>query len=73
MNFSEGLACVRVGDPKNGKWKYIDKSGKIVIDKDFDFPSDFRNDLAYVRIGSFKTGTIAYVDKKGAFVWQLKK
>jgi hypothetical protein len=29
--FADGLAAVRIGDEKAGKWGYIDKQGKMVV------------------------------------------
>jgi len=73
MPFSEGLACVKIGVMKDGTWKYIDKNGKVIIDKDFAFPSDFKNEMAFVKVGGLRDGNSAYIDKKGAFVWQGTK
>ena len=47
-NFSEGLACVEV----DGKWGYIDKSGKQVIKCQYDGAGDFRDGLAWVCVGN---------------------
>lgn len=71
--FSEGLAWVC---PKGsgGKFGYINRSGNIVIEPQFDFPGNFRNGLAGVCIGETitirKTG---YIDKKGKYVWTPTK
>ena len=52
--FREGLAAVRIGDSKTGKWGFIDKQGKMVINPQFDhvtFEGTFSEGLAGVRIG----------------------
>lgn len=46
-DFSEGKAWVR----KNGKYGYINTSGRLVIDTLFTYASNFNNNLAYVAIG----------------------
>ena len=57
-NFHEGLAAVS----ENGKWGFIDKKGKVVIDFQFDEVGDFSEGLARVRNKDDKWG---YIDKKG--------
>ncbi len=42
--FSEGLAAVRVGNERG----YIDKTGKLVINPQFDVAGDFHNGRAVV-------------------------
>ena len=59
-DFREGLAAVRIGDHKTGKWGYIDKQGKIAINFQFNFANDFSEGLAAVRIGDDKTGKWGY-------------
>jgi sugar/nucleoside kinase (ribokinase family) len=45
FHFSEGLAAVQIG----GKWGYIDKTGKIVIEpRTLNSAKDFHNGLAYI-------------------------
>lgn len=44
--FSEGLAAVK----KNGKWGYIDETGKTVIPFEYDYAFPFSEDLAVVLI-----------------------
>ena len=55
-----GLFPVVVG----GKYGYIDKTGKLVINPQFDDAHDFSKGLARVRIGD-KWG---YIDKTGKYV-----
>src|SRR5665647_783442 len=66
--FSDGVAVVRVGDDKTGKYGYIDKQGKIVIPTQFDEAGSFSDGLALVRIGNEKTGKYGYIDKQGKIV-----
>lgn len=64
MDFSDGLAAVRVGDEKSGKWGCIDKSGHEVIPPAYTHPPIFAQGLAPVPSGD-KWG---YIDKSGRFV-----
>jgi hypothetical protein len=48
-----------------GRWGYIDKSGKFVINPQFDEASPFADGLARVKVGR-KTG---YVNASGKYVW----
>ncbi|MEC9220541.1 MAG: WG repeat-containing protein [SAR324 cluster bacterium] len=45
FDFSEGLWMVE----KDGKWGYIDKSGKVVVEPQYDWVSDFSEGLAKVQ------------------------
>lgn len=36
MEFSEGLAAVKVGGYDTGKWGVIDKSGKVIVSPKYD-------------------------------------
>jgi hypothetical protein len=58
---SEGLFPVKSG----GRWGYIDKQGKIVINPQFDRAWDFLGGLAWVMIGD----KLGYIDKEGKYVW----
>jgi len=50
-NFDHGIAMVRVGDGKTGKWGYIDRAGKYLAAPQFDEAHAFTKDgLARVRI-----------------------
>lgn len=59
-DFSEGLAPVKL----NGKWGYIDKTGKVVIPYKYDFAYHFSEGLAPVKLND-KWG---YIDKTGKVV-----
>ncbi|WP_341525777.1 WG repeat-containing protein [Nostoc sp. UHCC 0302] len=60
--FSKGLATVEI----DGKWGYIDQSGRIVIQPQFDQTSRFSEGLSKVKINS-KWG---YIDQSGRIVIQ---
>ena len=76
-DFSHGLARVNIGGGHGGsecdeifggKWGFIDKQGKMVIDPQFDAVRPFANGLAVVRIGDDKTGKWGFIDPQGKFV-----
>lgn len=48
----------------NGKYGYVDESGRVVINLQFDYADLFREGLALVRIG----GKWGYIDKTGRVV-----
>ncbi|MGH7823627.1 MAG: WG repeat-containing protein [Candidatus Binatia bacterium] len=54
------LAEVKLGN----KWGYIDKTGKYVIDLQFDYAGAFREGLAVVLVD----GKEGYIDRAGRFV-----
>jgi type II secretory pathway pseudopilin PulG len=58
--FKEGLASVKVGE----KYEFIDKTGKIVINPQFDEAQGFHEGLAAVRIGK----QWGFIDKTGKIV-----
>ena len=60
--FQEGLAAVKIG----GKWGFIDKTDKYVINPQFDETYGFQGSLADVKVDN-KRG---YIDKTGRYVWQ---
>ncbi|HDS30236.1 MAG TPA: WG repeat-containing protein, partial [Firmicutes bacterium] len=62
--FPEGLAPVMI----DGKWGFIDKTGKITINPQFDRAESFSEGLARVRLGDWKTGKWGFIDKTGQFV-----
>jgi len=66
--FSEGLALVSIEDEGIGKYGYIDKTGKIIINPQFDDAESFSEGLAAVRIGDYRTGKYGYIDRTGKIV-----
>src|SRR5262249_3223590 len=60
MDFSEGLAPVRVGS----NWGYIDKKGGMAIKPEFDDAFPFYDELALVR----RSGLYGYIDHTGAIL-----
>ena len=68
MPFSEGLAAVKIGTDKAGKWGYIDKQGKMVIAAQFDEVTEFSNGLAAVGVGTDKARKWGYIDRQGKMV-----
>lgn len=65
LRFSEGLACVDV----DGKYGYIDKTGKFVIEPQFSYAGSFSDGLALFSDGK---GGLGYIDKKGKVVIKPK-
>lgn len=61
-DFSEGKAWICC----NGKYGFIDKSGKIVIDTIFSYTSDFNDGMAYV-VYSGRNGLIRMADKDDTY------
>lgn len=68
--FSDGLIPVKQlyvngkADMQNGKWGFLDKSGNIVIDYQYDYVGTFVNGIA----GVVKEGKIGYINTKGEYV-----
>jgi len=50
---------------KNGKFGFVDKNNKTVIDYKYNFAKDFDNGIAKVRIGSRKKGKYFIINEKG--------
>lgn len=65
LRFSEGLACVDI----DGKYGYIDKTGRFVIEPQFSLAKNFSNGLALFSDGK---GGLGYIDKKGKVVIKPK-
>lgn len=63
--FPEGLAVVKIG----GKFGYIDKTGKTIINPQFRWAWEFSGGLALVRIGD----EYGYIDKTGMYIWEPTK
>jgi hypothetical protein len=53
---------------KDKKWGYIDRTGKVVIEPQFDFADRFSEGLAAIRIGNEYVGKHGYIDKTGKVV-----
>jgi len=66
--FSEGLATVRIGNHENGKWGFVDKTGKVVIKIKYDFVEDFERGLAKVKLN----GKYGFIDKRGKKIYPIK-
>ncbi len=69
LSFSEGLTPVQIGDNR-GNVGYADKTGKIVINPQFDEAFPFYGGLAAVTNGGGPSGQIAWIDKDGKYVWR---
>jgi len=73
LSLSEGLAPVRLGD-KEGTVGYADKTGKILINPQFQTASPFYGGLALVilvtTLDSGRSATMAYIDKDGKYIWR---
>lgn len=64
--FKEEMACfLKEVDGKN-LWGFIDTNNNIVIEPQFDQPSDFNNGLALIT----KEGKKMYIDKSGKIIWK---
>jgi WG containing repeat len=60
MDFSEGLAPVRIGD----HWGFADKTGHIAISPRFESVQSFSEGLAAARV----SGKVGFIDRTGYFV-----
>jgi hypothetical protein len=70
--FSEGVAAVARGTRDDCKWGYIDKSGREVIQCQFDVGAhEFRHGLASVAVNSPEINGILQliIDRSGRVVW----
>lgn len=65
LTFAEGLCGVRIGDEENGKWGYVDRTGKLVIPCQYDRVWNFSEGFATVRNNAGKCGVI---DRAGTIV-----
>jgi hypothetical protein len=78
-HFSEGLAAVNLGaelevvdEPplaalsirRGGKWGFIDKTGRIVVDCEFSYVGDFQDGLAWVRLPCGPGGSVSFDDRR---------
>ena len=71
--FREGLAAVRIGDKKTGRWGFIDKQGKMVIALQSSWHSayHFSDGLAHVELRGDKRRW-GYVNKLGELVFESR-
>lgn len=83
-SFKEGLACVFIpleekNDPApekaphviaSGKWGFMDKTGRVVIEPRFYSAFSFRHGLARVSENPFHVG---FIDRTGAYVFQVQE
>ena len=55
---------------ENGKtkWGFIDKTGKFVINPQFDYAREFHGRTRSVRVEDHRTGKCGYIDKTGKYV-----
>lgn len=58
--FSDGMAWVK----QNGKYGFVDKTGKVVITIQYDYAGSFSGGLASV----MQNGKSGFIDKKGEIV-----
>lgn len=61
VSFAEGMARIEKGASQYG---FIDKSGQVVIEPDFEYLSDFSEGLAAAEKG----GKFGFIDKTGAWI-----
>ncbi|MBX7222674.1 MAG: WG repeat-containing protein [Blastocatellia bacterium] len=54
----------------NGKWGYVDRQGRVVIEPQFAEANDFSEGLACVSLESEGEGRFGFIDKTGHFVIQ---
>ena len=62
----ESVAGLNLNAPVkyNGKWGYIDKTGKFVIEPKFEGAYPFSEGLAMVKVGK----AVGYIDKTGRYI-----
>ena len=69
IGFHKGLAGVQ----RNGKWGFIDKTGKVMIEPRWDEVSNFRHELALVK----EDKKFGFIDRTGRIViepqWDIAK
>ncbi len=71
ISFSEGLAPVKVGDKDVA---FINDTGKIIINPQFNFATPFYGGLALVIFDTNSPdGEMAWIDKEGKTVWRETK
>ena len=65
--FSEGLAAVKL----NGKWGYIDTTGKVIIPFQYDWALGFEDGEALVVIGEDDAAKYYIIDRAGKVIEEL--
>jgi hypothetical protein len=65
LSFSEGLASVVAGN----KMGFVDRSGKIVINPQFDLALPFYGGLALVVIRNGPDESLGWIDNTGKYIW----
>jgi len=55
----------------DGKFGFVDKNNKLVINYQFDYAYDFKNSKAKIRVGDSKTGKFAIINKTGKQISEL--
>lgn len=76
-SFSDGLCAVGrmkevkgyTWDDEQYLWGFIDMTGNLVIDIQYDLVTPFKNGIAQVLVDVFK---ISYIDKTGKYIWEPK-
>lgn len=68
IRFKNGFARVR----KDGKWGYIDKTGKLVIPCQFEYADDFYDGIAFVGNSSAGDGKVGVIDTTGKLIIPYK-
>ena len=75
--FSEGLAAAKKGplaEKLSWRYGYIDKTGALVIQPQFDLADPFVGGVASVRftIGVWGGGydKVGYIDRSGRYIWK---
>jgi hypothetical protein len=66
LAFAEDRAAVEVA---HRKWGYVDHTGEMVIEANFDRAGSFLGGVAGIEIG----GEYGYIDLSGNFLWSGKK
>lgn len=67
-SYSDGMTSVRIGDWGNGKYGFVDKTGQLVIDCQYDNVSNFSEGLAAVK----KNDLYGFINKSGNVVIDFK-
>ncbi len=75
FHFSEGLASVLMGFTdysyyNDGKWGFMDRTGRLIVEPWFDYASSFSQGLAMIRMGPRKGGKWGFINKAGEIVMQ---